>query len=245
VTAEGTTLAAEAPRLSALDAERARRPLPVFRTIATVGAIQVLAMAFQLVRSKVVAVTLGPGGVGTISMVDQVAALVAQVATFSLPFAAVKFLSAAHSEGRQAFTDLYAAFLRALWWISLAGTAAGVALLAYRPTLLGHELAGYAGVAVLAMLAIPATNLIALVTNAMAAARHVHASATYALATTAALAVLCTAGVLVAGLSGYYAGNFAALAVVLVGGLVYLRRVESLPLAGRRVHLVRELRRYP
>src|SRR5262249_61690000 len=71
---------------------------PVLRTILTIGIIQAGTMAFYLVRSKITAVTVGPVGVGTISVVDQVVALVTQVSTFSLPYAAVKFLSAAHSE---------------------------------------------------------------------------------------------------------------------------------------------------
>src|SRR5215831_10689785 len=72
--------------------------LKIFQTIAALGGVQITAMALNLIRSKVVAVTLGPSGVGAIGLVDQVTTLVAYVIAFSLPMAAVKFLSASHSE---------------------------------------------------------------------------------------------------------------------------------------------------
>ena len=144
---------------------------PVIHTIATVGLIQVLSMAFTLLRSKVVALTLGTTGVGAIGLIDQVATLIAQISTFSLPVAAVKFLSAAHSESRDAFARLYSAFLRVLLVLSLIGTAIGVALLLGRPEVLGRELTPYSSLAILALLALPATNVSTLVTNTLAAAR--------------------------------------------------------------------------
>ncbi len=222
-----------------------KRPFTLVQTIVSLGAIQVVAMSFQLIRSKVIAVKLGPGGVGAISLIDQVAGLVAQVCTFSLPFAAVKFLSAAHSENQRDFARLYAAFVRVLLLVSLAGMAAGVALLYGWPAVLGRDLSQYAGIALLALLAIPATNLFSLLTNAMAAARRIHASALYGVYNAAALAVLCTAGVLLAGLRGYYIGNFLALTGLVVGGLIYLYRREKLSIAAERLSLWRELRRYP
>jgi O-antigen/teichoic acid export membrane protein len=215
------------------------------QTIASIGVIQVASMCFLLVRSKVVAVTLGPEGVGAISLIDQVVGLVAQVCTFSLPFAAIKFLSAAHSEGQQSFANLYATLLRALLIVSLAGTASGIALLIWWPAVLGDELVRYAGIVTLALLSIPATNLVALSTNTMAAARRVHAAAAYGAYNAAALAVLCTAGVFVAGLFGYYLGNLIALAILALGGLLYLKGRERLSIFGNKLSLWREIRRRP
>src|SRR5882672_2219557 len=91
------------------------RDLSVFRTIVAIGAVQVITMLFTLVRSKVVAISAGPAGVGAISVVDQVVVLVAQISTFSLPYASIKMLSAAHSEGRESFARGYSAFLRLLF----------------------------------------------------------------------------------------------------------------------------------
>lgn len=219
--------------------------LPIFKTIVTLGGIQVLAMGFNLVKSKIAAVILGPGGIGAISLIDQVTALVAQVSTFSLPFAAVKFLSAAHSESREAFARLYAAFLRVLLIISLLGTSIGIALLVWRPTVLGRELVGYAGVAILALLAIPATNVTALLTNAIAATRRVHASGLYGLFTAMALALLSGAGLWMAGLRGYYLGSLFAGIALLTGGMIYLSQRETRGIHDGKLRLWSEIRRYP
>ena len=222
-----------------------RESLPVFQAIVTIGVFQALAMGFQLVRSKVVAVALGPSGVGAISLVDHVAALAAQISTFSLPFAAVKFLSAAHSQNHGSFANLFAALARALLLVSIAGTIVTVGLLLGWPGLLGPDLSSYAGVAVLAVLAIPATNVFSLVTNAMAAARRVRASAIYGAWNGAALAVSCAVGALLAGLRGYYLGNLAAMVAVVAGGLFYLNRREGLSVTREGVSLLPELRRHP
>jgi enterobacterial common antigen flippase len=202
-------------------------------------------MCFQLARSKAVAVMLGPNGVGAISLIDQSAGLVAQICTFSLPFAAVKFLSAAHGQGQHRFASLYAALLRAVLIVSLVGTAFGIALLIWWPVMLGEELARYAGIGVLALLAIPATNLVSLLTSTMAAARRAHASAAYGAYNAAILSMLCTGGVLLAGLRGYYLGNLLALAALALGGLWYLSKREGLAIFAQGVSLWHEMRRSP
>jgi O-antigen/teichoic acid export membrane protein len=224
---------------------RGRRSLTLVQTIASLGAIQVVAMCFQLVRAKVAAVTLGPDGVGVISLIDQVAGLVAQLCTFSLPFAAMKFLSAAHSEGQHAFAKLYVAFLRLLLAVSLAGAACGSAVLIWWPSVLGDELVGYAEIAVLALLAVPAMNLIALLTNTMAAAQRVHAAAAYGAYSAAAIAVLCTLGVLLDGLRGYYVGALITPAAVVLAGVWYLYSREKLSIFGHHISLWREIRQRP
>jgi len=226
-------------------AELTKRSLPVFQTILTLGSIQAVAMGFTLVRSKIIAVAGGPASVGAISLIDQVVALVAQISTFSLPFASVKFLSAAHSESHEAFANLYMAFLRVLLRISLLGTGIGIALLVWWPAVLGRELVSYASIAILALLAIPATNLTGLLTNAMAAARRVRASGLYGVINTASLAGLCGAGILFGGLRGYYLGNLVAFIGLVVGGMLYLFRQEQLPIHAGRQNLLQELRRYP
>lgn len=216
-----------------------------FRTIVGLGAIQVVVMAFNLLRSKIVAVTVGPAGVGAISLIDQVAALVAQICTFSLPYAAVKFLSAAHSEGREAFTSQYVTFLRVLVIISVLGSGVGAALLWWWPAVLGRELVTYGSVVVVALLAVPALNLTALLTNAMAAAQRLRASALYGLLIAVALAVLSGAGVVLAGLKGYYVGNLLALVGLAAGGAFWFSRREGLWAPSGRINLWREMRRYP
>jgi O-antigen/teichoic acid export membrane protein len=137
------------------------------------------------------------------------------------------------------------AFLRLLLTASLAGVACGTAVLIWWPGVLGDELASYRGIAVLALLAVPAMNLVALLTNTMAAARRVHAAAVYGAYNAAATAVLCTLGVLLDGLRGYYLGSLITVAAIVLSGLWYLYRREKLSISGHQVSLWREIRKRP
>src|SRR5262249_37761982 len=128
---------------------------------------------------------------------------------------------------------------------SLLGTAAAVMLLVVWPDVLGADLLPYRDVAIVGLLAIPATNLSALITNAMAAARRVRASAIYGLLNAAAAALACTGGILLAGLRGYYWGSVLAAAALTGGGVWYLGRREGRSPGTGRIDLVAELRRYP
>jgi antigen flippase len=223
----------------------APRDLTAFRTIVAIGAVQVVTMLFMLVRSKVVALTAGPAGVGAISVVDQVVVLIAQISTFSLPFASIKMLSAAHSEGRESFARGYAAFLRLLLVISVLGAAVGITLVLVRPSLLGSELVSYRSIVIVALMAIPATNLSALVTNALAAARRVRASALLGLVTAIALAAASISGILLAGLYGYYVGNVIAVVVLAIAAMLYLSRAEDVRSLKGPVNPLKEVLRYP
>ena len=59
------------------------RPL---QAIVALGGIQALTMLAGLARTKVLAVLLGPAGVGIASVIDQVESLVAQLGSLSIPF---------------------------------------------------------------------------------------------------------------------------------------------------------------
>jgi PST family polysaccharide transporter len=217
----------------------------ILRTMVALGAIQVVTMGFTLMRSKIAAVVLGPEGVGAISLIDQVAALVGQVCAFSLPFAAAKFLSFAHSEGQEAFANLYFAFFRILLVLSLFGTGIGIVLVLLHPSLLGRGLAAYRGIAILAFLAIPATNLIMLLTSSISAARRVQASGLYGAIGALLLALLAGAGTYLAALRGYYWGNLLALVATVVVGTLYLYRSENLRIRHPGIRLLQQIRRYP
>jgi antigen flippase len=226
-------------------ASRRTSMLPALNAIVTIGAIQVVTMAFGLLRSKVIAVTAGPAGVGAIGVIDQVVLLVGQVSTFSLPYASVKFLSAAHSEGQEAFARGYLAFLRVLLLISAIGTAIGVAIVLAKPSLLGGELAAYKSVVIVGLFAIPATTLTTLLTNALASGRRVKASAIFGLLTAIALGVTSIIGIMTAGLYGYYFGNLIASLTLVTAGMVYLVRKERIKKHWTPVSIRSEIARYP
>jgi O-antigen/teichoic acid export membrane protein len=214
------------PRLAAVPVHpvdvQPRAASRAFETIVALGGIQAAAMAFNLLRAKIVAVTLGPAGVGAASVIDQVAILIAQFAACSLPLAGVKFLSAADSESHEEFERLYSAFFRVLLLLSLAGTSLSVIIVLWRPAILGPDLARYRSAAVLGLLAIPAMNLTVLLTNAIAASRRTRASALYGLAISITLTVFCWGGITLAGFHGYYLANLAAMIAAVAGGTIYL-----------------------
>jgi PST family polysaccharide transporter len=215
----------------------------VFGTVMTLGGIQMLAILLTMARSKATAITLGPAGVGAVSLIDQLVSLLGQIVTFSLPFAAVKFLSAEHSVDSVRFSRLYAAFTWMLIILAVAGAAVGILLLRWWPSLLGHELSEFGAAAKLSFLSIPGITLIGFLTNVIASARRTRMSGLYGLANAAALSLLSIVGVLVAGLNGYYVGSLVAVTLVALGGMVYLARSEGVRIGAPQTGL-RELREH-
>ena len=226
---EMAVITSPTPRFDALE-ERQAGPMSLTRLVASVGLIQVLAMAFTFGRSKAVAVTLGPAGVGTTGLIDQTIGVVAQVCAFALPSAAVKFLAAAHSDDREGFEKLYAALFQALAFLSLLGMAGASAALWFWPAALGRGFETYGGLVTVGLLAIPGINLSVLLMSAMAAARRGRASAVYGFLMTAGSAGLAVAGVVLFGLRGYYAGSVLGTSLVAAGGIVFLFKAEGLRL---------------
>ena len=116
-------------------------------------------------EAKIVALLLGPEGVGAISVIDQVVQFAAYLSAFSLPLASVKFLSRAHSKGDDAFRRTYSAFLMLL----LVLAAVTMALILLRPDWLGLTLARFRVSLLVAAASIPAMSLMAFFTNVLAA----------------------------------------------------------------------------
>src|SRR5947207_540815 len=113
----------------------------MLRVIAGIGILQVAVVLVNLMRSKIVAVLLGPQGVGAIGVVDQLVQLLLYVSTLNLPFVAIRFLSRAHSEGPDAFQRTFSSFLRALLALTGLGALVGTSLALLYPNLLGTTLA--------------------------------------------------------------------------------------------------------
>lgn len=217
----------------------------MFKIILTISSIQVLAIGINFIRTKLVAVLTGPEGVGVISTVDQVVQTVSYFSALSLPFASVKFLSKAHSEGREEFRNTYANFLKGLLALAATGTAVAVLIVLFQPGLFGEELTKYRVLLLIALLGIPAMVLGGFLTNVFAAAQKFKQSSLIAVITNTAATAAIIIGVLTAGLFGLYVGSVAAGILVTIGILVYLRRREHLPLYHRGASFVRELRQNP
>jgi PST family polysaccharide transporter len=217
----------------------------MLKIIATVGTIQVVAILINLIRTKVVAVLLGPEGVGVVSTIDQVIQSAAYFSALSLPFAAVKFLSRAHSDGPDAFRASYGGFLKVLLLLSIVGTAVILAVVTLGSGLLGQQTSRYRGYAVIASIGIPAMVLGGFFVNVLAAARRTRASALMAVITNGAFTAAAAAGVLIGGISGLYVGTVAAGLLLTAGTVVYFHKALALPVYDRTPGPLRQLRRNP
>jgi O-antigen/teichoic acid export membrane protein len=207
------------------------------------GTFQALGMVFMLARSKVVAMSVGPAGLGAIGVVDQFVLFTVQLCAFSVPFTATKFLSSAHSEGGEAFGRLYTAYLRLVLLLSALGTVVVLVVIGLWPSLLARELATYGSLVVVALLAIAPINVAALVQNALASSRRLGASATLGLISTVVLCTFTAIGTAAYGVTGYYFSTLVALSAAAVGGVLYLHRAERIP-AVALSNPFTELRRY-
>ncbi|MEW6083119.1 MAG: hypothetical protein AB1607_00855 [Chloroflexota bacterium] len=217
----------------------------MLRLIATLGGIQVLAVFFNVLRSKLLAVLLGPEGIGAASVVDQATVLVLQVSAFSLPFASVRFLSRSHSQGTDAFRRTYSGLLSAVVMLTSIGAAIALAVVFFQPAWLGAELSTYRNLYVPALLSIPAMALHYFMVQVLAAAQQARLSGLFILV----IAIVQTLGALVGtrmdGLTGYYWATLIS-NYLLVGGIVlFLRRKFSLPLIDPQADLRREIRMNP
>lgn len=200
---------------------------PAFRplqAILTLGGIQALTMAAGLARTKVLALLLGPGGLGIAGVIDQTVALVTHLGSLSFPFAALTFLSRRRGEDVESFSRLYLAFFQALLAASLLASALAVGIALWRTSLISAELAPYRLALVAGLAGAPALAAAAFLRSVLAAVERHRQAALFALLGGLALIGTSYAGVVLGGLTGLYLGNL-VVAVVTVPLIVrYLRR---------------------
>lgn len=214
----------------------------MLKIITTIGIIQIFAIAVTLIRSKIIAVTLGPEGVGVISVIDQLVVTVAQVSAFSLPFAAVKFLSRSHSTSPEAFRRTYSSLLHILPLLTITSTTIVIGLIYVRPDLFGAGLTTYRALLIPALLSVPAITLHGFFSSALAAAQNSRASALMALLIAIVLTAAAYFGLSLRGIAGLYWGNLLAAIFVVIVLLHYLGRKFGVPLLGENPNLLQELR---
>jgi O-antigen/teichoic acid export membrane protein len=204
------------------------RPL---QAIVALGGIQALTMLAGLARTKVLAVLLGPAGVGVASVIDQVVSLVAQLGSLSIPFVGLKFLSRARDAGVEETRRIYFAlvFLLVLASFIAAALAAGVA--AVQPAIFGDGLAPYRNVLMVALLGVPPFALAPLLRNAMAALERHRESAVAAFLGAVLTVAGAVAGVTAGGLVGLYVANAIVLGVTIIGMQWYLGKSLGLRLS--------------
>jgi PST family polysaccharide transporter len=204
------------------------RPL---QAIVALGSIQALTMLAGLARTKVLAVLLGPAGVGIASVVDQVVSLVAQLGSLSIPFVGLKFLSRARDAGVEETRRIYFALVLLLVLASFTAAAVAGGVAAARPTVFGDGLAAYRTVLLVALSGVPPFALAPLLRNAMAALERHRESAVAAFLGALLTVAGAVAGVTAGGLVGLYVANAIVLGITIVGMQWYLGRSLGLRLS--------------
>lgn len=195
------------------------RPL---QAIVALGGIQALTMAAGLARTKVLAVLLGPAGVGVASVVDQVVSLVAQLGSLSVPFVALKFLSRARDGSPEETRRIYDALVVVLVLASIISASIGGVIAFAHPATFGDGLARYRTVLLVALIGVPPFALAPLLRNAMAALEKHRESALAALFGAVLTVLGAFIGVRAGGLAGLYVANAAVLILTIVGMQWYL-----------------------
>ena len=217
----------------------------MLKIIVMIGAFQVVAILLNIVRSKLMAIFLGPSGVGIISLIDQIVNLVVQASALSLPFLAVKFLSRAHSRGMHQFERSYANFRNLLLAVTLLGAALSLTVVIWHPYVLGEQVNAYRTYLIVGLLAVPLIAMQGFYRNVLAAATLTRASAGFDVVTAGTITLAVTGGILGWGILGYFAGLIVAGFVIVAGVMIYLRRKLGLTLFSTHTSVYREIGEHP
>src|SRR5258708_25882810 len=195
----------------------------MFRVLVTIGLLQILTMLVQLVKTKALALLLGPESVGVMAVIDKLLAVIIQTVSLSLPFAAVRFLPALWTKDPLAFRDRYLRMRNVLIVVTGAALIGALLVTLVRPITWGAQLLPYRTVLLCALGSLPVLAFVPFLQNAVAGRLEQNRSMLVALGHAVVLAV-AAAGILWKGLSGYYL----AYAVL---GLVFITAVSRM--AGR------------
>jgi polysaccharide transporter, PST family len=202
----------------------------ILGVLAGVGVAQMFTMVVNIVRTKLLAVLLGPTGVGVTSVVDQITQLVLQVSALSLPFASIKFLARAHSRGEATFRKTYSGLLGAVLGLTAVGTGLAIVALSGWPELVMPSVAAYAPLFLPALLGVPAMGLHGLFVQVLAAVREPRGSAVLTLIIAAGLTAAAYIGISLDGIRGLYWTSLVCNYLVVGGVVWYLsRRLGSTP----------------
>jgi O-antigen/teichoic acid export membrane protein len=97
------------------------------------GGVQVLSILIGIIRSKFVAVLLGPTGMGIVGLLDGTIGMVIGLTNFGLSTSAIKDISAAHGTGNTVRVSTVVTVFRRLVWIT--GLLGAFITLAFSPWL--------------------------------------------------------------------------------------------------------------
>jgi len=200
--------------------------------IVTLGAVQALTMGAGLARTKVMALLLGPAGVGVASVVDQALSLVAQLGSVSVPFATLKFLSRARSTTSGEQRRIYRALFKTLAVAAAVATVIGIGLAGWKPDVFGDGLAPYRLVVMVALAGVPPFALAPMLRNVLAAFDRNRAAALAAFFTAVLSVAGAVLGIKASGLTGLYIANGVVSLLTVVALQRYITGTLGMPLLG-------------
>lgn len=180
------------------------------RAIGMLGGAQGLTLATGFIRWKIVALFLGPAGVGIAGVIDQIAIVVLQFGSLNIPTVALRFLAIARDDSAASFARLFRGFLRAI--VVGCGVASAVAALAFlfRPSLLGEGLTPHSAALILALVTAPVTAVGNLLRSVFSTLRRYTVVAGTLLFSALMTALAALVGVTTSGLTGLYVASLAA-----------------------------------
>jgi len=95
----------------------------IFRATSLFGGVQLINIIIGIIRSKVVAVLLGPAGMGIASLLNSAIGLVRSITEFGLGTSAVRDIASAHESKDEIRTSkIVAVFRKLVWFTGLLGT---------------------------------------------------------------------------------------------------------------------------
>ncbi len=94
----------------------------IMKATSIFGGVQVFNILIQLIRSKVIAVLLGPAGMGVIGLLNSTISLVTSVSNFGLGTSAVRDISEANASGnREKVQETVSVFRTLVWGTGILG----------------------------------------------------------------------------------------------------------------------------
>jgi enterobacterial common antigen flippase len=214
----------------AADAASSRSYL--LKSLAAIGLLQLAIMLVQLARTKGLALLLGPELVGVMAVIDKLLAVIAQTASLSLPFAAVRFLPSLWESSATAFLAVLRRMRALLLVLVLFAAAGGAAVTLLAPAWWGAELLPYRNVVLAAFATLPVVAIVPFVQNAIAGRLEQSRSMLFALAHAIVFASAALLGVWWRGLFGLYVVYAVAGAVLVLAGARHVARPAARPAPG-------------
>ena len=185
-------------------------------------------------RWKIIALFLGPAGVGIAGIIDQAAQVALQFGALNIPTAALRFLAISQQEhGAEGFSWLYRSFLRMILSATAITVAGALVVYLLWPGAFGAGMGSYRAAVMFALIAVPLTASTNLLRNVLATLHRHRAVALILLGSSALLAASTFLGLRLGGLGGAYLAAL-VVGVATVSALHRAVRPSLVPTPGDR-----------